>query len=210
MKRLILFVLVAVLLLMGGCRRPVEEPETPASGTTTTTARSLDVVGEWRISLPVDALVDAAANHGASLRPLGESNVSLLRTAEPYVSPLDTEATLEAVLTLNEDKSGELLILHDAMKTTGLTVVSEYSPLLKNVVAPVVEALLPSDISVPMTYEIADGNLTIHAVSDADTAVVLRVEENTMSVVGVVSRTLSEEDRLALEKLLKEAAVRRG
>ena len=212
MKRLIVLLLAAVLMLAGGCHRPAETPEKPASSTIATAEnpQPVTVTGEWRVSLPVAELVDAAANHSDTLRPLGQSNVSLLRTAEPYVAPLDTEATLEAVLTLKEDKTGRLLIPRDAMKTTSLAVVAEYSPLLKNIVAPVVEDLLPSDISVSVTYELVNDKLTLTAAADPDTAVVLQAEERALTVTGVVSRTLSEPDRSALERLLKKADVRRG
>ncbi|MBQ3132890.1 MAG: hypothetical protein IJC17_01275 [Clostridia bacterium] len=211
MKRWMIFVLAALMLLTA-CHRPTETPEKPASSTTATTegSRPLTVVGTWHILLPVDDLLDAAAHHAPTLRPLGESNVSLLRSAEPYVTPLETKATLQATLTLKENGTGTLAILQDAMKETSLTVVTEYNPLLKNIVAPVVENLLPSDISVPMRYEFTGDTLTVSAEENTDTAVVCRVEQTAMTVTGVVSRTLSESDRVALENLLKRATVTRG
>ena len=200
---------VAVLLLLTACNRREPTPQTPVSTTTTTTQAEepLSVVGDWQISLPVDGLLDTAAAHAPSLSLLGDGNVTLLRTAQPFVEHLDTSATLLATLTLREDGTGQLLITKDAMRQTTATVAGEYNPLLKNVVGEMVEGFLPEDITADMTYTLHDTTLTVSYVGDQNTAVVFLAEHDRLLVTGVLSHALSEEDRAGLEKLLRAAKI---
>lgn len=208
MKKLIALA-VAALMLFTACNRRESMPETSVSTTTTTTQAEepLSVIGDWQISLPVDGLLDTAAGHAPSLSLLGDGNVALLRTAQPFVDDLNTSATLMATLTLREDGTGQLLITKDAMRQTTATVAGEYNPLLKNVVGDMVEGFLPDDITADMTYTLHDTTLTLSYVGDKNTAVVFLAERDRLLVTGVLSDSLSEEDRAGLEQLLRAAKI---
>ncbi len=208
MKKLIALA-VAALLLLTACHHRKPATESPVSTTTTTTQeeKPLSVVGDWQITLPVDGLLDTAAAHAPSLSLLGEGNVTLLRTARPFVENLNTTATLLATLRLNEDGTGQLLITKEAMRQTTATVAGEYNPLLKNVVGEMVEGFLPEDITADMSYTLHDNTLTLTYVGDKSTTVVLLAEHERLLVTGVLSTTLTAEDRAGLEQLLRAAKI---